>query len=603
MSIAKQEFTDAGRSMLGRAQAGEVLTVTKLVVGSGSATQPSDLFPLTQPIVQEHVFNISTKRDYGNGIMLVEGSFRSDQVARAFLERELGVFAHVGNEADRLYSIANVFLSQPDNVDPASPSIHSFKVKLVIDRIPDDKLILQIGPTEAVMGENVGAETVGPGVYKEAAGNVLRFKRIIEGAGMEIRYEPLPDGDAIYIGVSTLKNDLDLYVPMTYVGAPAGALYFPTIQEAHDYLRQFVIPTDKFARIFVDKGTFQHSGIEFSHPNSRQISLIGRPPVRRPITSVAYLDATHKNVTVADQTGFVQNQFVYIAGTQTGWVGGCKITAQVRAGSPITCSVEERFPCNRPVYNTPSAAIGFLCYHPTVVQWDNPTPGQRSTGTNMNFPYGIKLVENICAVEGFFGFHVWADGGFFRNCMAYGNKTGVHGFGMDGGATFLQGENIATDFENGFDGSAPWVHLGDNSQMYVNGCGVGIGIGRGVAVAAINPAYVNAWCYINHCACAGRGWTGAGMSIGHVIYQNCDLGFDIAFGSILLIGALTSISANNRLDLKASGMSYIKAAHHPSSMPSCDPPAGTTGNSNSLIDLVVEPSREIDNLIAAGFKF
>ena len=144
MSLSLQEFTNAGKSMLGRAQNREVLTITKIVVGSGSAVQPSDLLPLTALKVKEMDVVISAKVDYGNGTMLVEGSFRSDAAPHAFYLKECGIMAHIGAEADRLYSCANVFAGAADYVDPAAATIQSFKIKLIIDRVATGDVIVQI---------------------------------------------------------------------------------------------------------------------------------------------------------------------------------------------------------------------------------------------------------------------------------------------------------------------------------------------------------------------------------------------------------------------------------------------------------------------------
>ena len=228
MSLAKQEFTDAGRSMLGRAQNHEILTISKIVVGSGSATTPSELWPLIALKTFEMNVVISAKRDYGQGTLLVEGSLRSDTAPHAFLLKEVGIMAHVGNEADRLYSVANVFAGAADLIDPAAPTIQVFKIKLIIDRIPAANLVVNIGPSENVLGENVGPDTVGPGVYRDAAGNVLYFKRLVQGSNMEIHDST--DGNSIYIGTSVLHNNVDLYVPKSYPGITDPEVLFDTIQ-------------------------------------------------------------------------------------------------------------------------------------------------------------------------------------------------------------------------------------------------------------------------------------------------------------------------------------------------------------------------------------
>jgi len=343
MSIAKQEFTNAGRSMLGRAQNGETLTISKIVVGSGVAGQASDLWPLTALITKEMDVQINTKEDNGAGQLLVEGVFRSDAAPHAFDLHEVGVMAHIGAEADRLYSVANAFTDPVDHIDPAAPTFYGYKIKLIIDRIPAASLVIQIGPTEAVLGENVGAGSVGPGVYKEAIGNLLRFKRLAEGIGIDLTEDA--GSNVITIAARQLTQNVDLYVPATYPGITDPTVLFPDIQSAHDYLLQFHIPADKTATIHVYSGHFtQNVPVNFTHPDSTQIQVVGldlitktmRPGVN--ITRTGTLPNLDIVIPVTSTTGIAVNDIVYLndaphvqlesAGIVT-VVGGTSITVRM----------------------------------------------------------------------------------------------------------------------------------------------------------------------------------------------------------------------------------------------------------------------------------
>ena len=68
-----QVFTNIGVTMLGQADTGQVLTINRIVVGSGSASQDSDLYPLTALINWKADVTINRKQDLGNGVMLVNG--------------------------------------------------------------------------------------------------------------------------------------------------------------------------------------------------------------------------------------------------------------------------------------------------------------------------------------------------------------------------------------------------------------------------------------------------------------------------------------------------------------------------------------------------
>jgi hypothetical protein len=339
MSLSKHEFTNAGRSMLGRAQAGETLTVTKIVVGSGVAGAPSDLWPLTALISFKLNVTISSKRDFGNGTLLVEGNFRSDDASVAFDLREVGVMAHIGAEADRLYSVANVFAETPVHIDPAAPVITAFKIKLIVDRIPSTSLVVQIGPSEAVTGENVGTDTIGPGFYKESIGNVQRFKRAAAGVGMVITEDVAEN--VITFSTKRLTANLDLYVPATYPGISDPDVLFPTIQAALDSVADLSIPTDKFVTIHVYSGNFvQTTTTVVDHPNASQIKIVGQDIVARSITGVITTTGTVPNnldvtVNVSSNAGITVGDVVEIFEAPDGRLETCGYVTSLPAGKVV----------------------------------------------------------------------------------------------------------------------------------------------------------------------------------------------------------------------------------------------------------------------------
>jgi hypothetical protein len=602
MSIAKQEFTNAGRSMLGRAQNGETLTISKIVVGSGIATQASELWPLTALIAQEMNVTISSKNDDGNGQLLIEGIFRSDAAPHAFDLREVGVMAHIGAEADRLYSVANAFADPPDHIDPAAPTFYGYKIKLVVDRIPAASLVIQIGPTEAVMGENVGLGTVGPGPYKEAVGNVLRFKRFKGQGGTTVTEDT--GQNVITIGVPMLTQNVDLYVPASYVSPPPGTLpeqFFPTIQAAHDYLLTFRIPADKTATIHVDAGTFAKAN--FSHPDSKQMKLIGRPRVDKAISVINWLDNTatagppidtvqvggssgHKNIALvnsADVSAFQVGQIVYIRRANWGWVGGCKITAI--AGAVITCDVPDQSDQTRH-FTAQSTVASFpnqtLSYYPTIVQWTNPNPGARPLEHCLSFPNGIGSVENILAVGGHNAFGAGADLNL-TNCMAWNAIAGCASFT---GTCTTVGDYTATHCEQGSGGPGILWHLGTDTTgaTYINGCQYGIVPGyNGCAVAAINTAMTGYWCFVNHCSYGIRCGLNCSAYGSQVIYMVNDVGMYAELNGALNFAILGNFPQLNGTDLYATRGSYICYRLGGGPAPTLNP-ASNPGNNNSWIE-------------------
>jgi hypothetical protein len=571
--------------MLGRAQNGERLTITKLVVGSGAASVPSDLWPRTALFTFEMDVTISSKNDFGDGTLLVEGSFRSDQAPHAFYLKELGVMAHIGAEADRLYSVANVFSDPADYIDPAAPTMQVFKLKLIIDRIPTEELVVEIGPSENVIGENLGADTVGPGIYKTAAGNVLKFKRIVEGANMEIRDEP--GGDAIYIGTSVLKTNVDLYVPLTYPGITDPNVLFPTIQAAHDYLLQFTIPPDKHATIHVAAGLFQgvgNSPCYLTHPNASQLTLIGQPRVDKTIVAGPnYVDATHKNVQISGSIAdlFV-GQPVYLMNTDTGWAGGCYITA--KAGAIVTLSVIKRD--SRATYNiNNSGALGAcrLSYFPTIIYEANPNPGNPWTAATVNVVCGNNMtVANLCIIGGYHVLSVPGTRSAISNVFCLGTGgDGATGIGAgDNCVIGWQSDVVVTDCGFGLTGFFTGHNL--NVNIIANACDCGIGA-DGVFGAVPGIASPSGKIYLVHNATCARNW-GSSASFGNVFFACNNFGFDAANLGCFIFGPFANYPQLNGTDLYAHNMGFITYSRAGGPEPSCNPAKNTYGqNQNSFI--------------------
>jgi hypothetical protein len=281
MSINKQEFTTAGRDLLGRANNGESLRIPRVVIGAGRTTDKEDLWPLTELIDYKMDAVITQKTDLGNGILLIDAAFNSSQAPEAFELCEVGVMAAIDAEAVRLYSVANVLATGADHVDPNVESIHAFKIKVNIDRAENVTVI--IGDSTDILAENIGAETVGPGWFKEKVANTLRFKRAVEGTGIELD----EDDDTITIETKTLKVNTDLYVPVGHPDNVAGDPSFPTIQAALAYLQNFNIPSGILARIHVGRGTFNNNQtVVVNHPNGAQIQILGTLGTQRNFSSV-----------------------------------------------------------------------------------------------------------------------------------------------------------------------------------------------------------------------------------------------------------------------------------------------------------------------------
>jgi hypothetical protein len=590
MSLAKQEFTDVGRSMLGRAQNGETLTVSKIVVGSGVATNPNQLWPLTALIIHEMDVTISARRDYGQGTLLVEGSFLSNTAPQLFSLREVGIMAHIGTEADRLYSVANVIADTPDTIDPGSPSLQSFKIKLVIDRIPDTNLVIQIGPSENVIGQNLATDAIGPGIYKDAAGNVLNFKRLAAGSGIEIVEDPAET--YLTIGAKVLGVDLDLYVPANHPNCPNPEVGFPSIQAAHDFLLQYRIPAGRVARINVWAGTFTQAKIDFNHVDSRQIQVLGWPRVTYNITRIDPISVSQKKITL-DTTahGLVAGQVVYIPIASTYYRGGCKILTAPAGTNYVTATIPLRGDrANTHPWGTADIANRTLRRYTTVVAFND-----ASQQICWGMPYGLGLIQNILVVNtagtlGGYGI-ASSDSINMKDCQAFGPFR--RGFSIGNGILQTGGETVVSECDFGVTGTGLiWLAAStppDTAAFYANGCNTGIAPpagGSAMAALVAGMPYVTA--YLSHCSRGVECFGGGNFHGGTWFIDTCDIALSAVKGSTMWVGSGDNQSIyfyNNAIDLYAQGNAYLEYhyANSGTQNPICNPAANTPGNQEAYI--------------------
>ena len=580
MSLAKHEFTNAGRDMLGRAQAGEVLHFTKIAVGSGAAAAPSDLWPLTDPINEEMLVSISSQRNLGGGVLLVEGSFSSQSAPEPFSLREVGVYAAIASETPRLYSLANVFTDPPDFIDPTTPTVQAFKIKLIVDRVPTTSIVVEIGPSEAIVLQNVGSDSDGHGIAKDAAGNVLPFKRLAAGPEIDISEDVAQN--IITIGKKNLKTNVDLYVPQNYPGITDPTVLFPTVQAAHDSLLQYAIPPDKFANIHLYNGTFAvvPPGISFNHPDSMRIQLLGQPRVDKTVTSIIGFDVTRKDVTVTNAAGLAAAQRVYLANCNAGWAGGCRILSTHT--NIMWCSVLSRD--SRGIYTENDTATGRrLSYYPSFLYYNGlPSPGQPL----INCPNGIGLLQNLTLEGGDYVVLLGSNGGQLQNCALFGDpRGGSSGALLVNGQTLLSGENVFCDATFGIVGNAP---LKAFDQTYVNGCSQGVTPApAGFAIGEITTGLPNSITYIVRCGIAVNCSAGGTLTGGKYYFYCNDRGLQsIRLSTITMNPVNPSFPKFNGLDLYAQGMGYIEYALRGQPPPAAISPVTSPGNQNAYIYLL-----------------
>jgi hypothetical protein len=527
MSINRQEFTTVGRDMLGRANAGETLTIATVVVGETRVTAPADLWPLTEIPGYVMDVTITQQTDLGDGVLLIDASFNSSQAPRAFELCGVGVMAHIANEPDRLYSVANVLATGADNVDPVVESIHAFKIKVVIDRAPNVTVV--IGTSQDIMGENIGAATVGAGVFAEKLANTLRFKRLVMGPAIEIN----EDDETITIGQKTLLINLDLYVPLSHpLGTPETR--FATLQEAHTYLLGYTIPSDITARINIQAGTMDPSvlgtGVEFTHPNAASIQILGDPTVvMKTISSGSIVPGGPNiyNVTVGvnDVANLAVGDLVNLFGVDVLELNGCWIINNI-AGLNVTL---------------------------TVYAYRSEITGNPTTGTL------TKYLSQLVSVGGALAIHIVSNQGIglIQNLAFIGDMTTeASGLAFAGGGTAnIVNVDIAR-FDHGLNSIGPFLFYPDHLCC----CGGGQDGFR----ATNNPTF-----NING-DCAFSGNSGNGFVIYHAyvgaiapapfyVCGNNFAGISISFHTSCVI--LNQIIARrNFYGIFGTGKSYFRAA-------------------------------------------
>lgn len=555
--------------MLGHANAGENLIITKIVVGDGVAADATAIYPLTALISKKLDVVITRKLDQGGGKMVVSGVITEWlQTGAAFQLRELGVMAKIGaTGTEKLYCAANVFADPPDTVTPGGTSTHSFDILIEIQRATNVTVV--IDESTMMDAENIPSDaTVGAGWYAQKVGKIFQFKRAVAGTGIEIIEEP----DRATIRAKILDVDLDVYVPLSYPGITDPKLLFPTIQAAHDYLMGYVIPTNRHARINVAAGSFGGGQITFNHPNCQQISLLGWPRQDRAVSRIEYLSPTTKKVT-CDTTGLVAGQIAYLADCDAGWSGGCQVNS-IGAGY-VVCSVLSK--SSRPAYALNDLNAGRrLSWLPTIIS-NNYGLGQHG----LWFPFGMNLVQNILMQGGpvHTGFAsigpIW-----FRNCMAWFCHNG---FGVQAPATFYS-DCLATWCDTGVMGAGL---ISTPERFYINACGSGIApSGATPFLGPFAAGLPGSFTYITHCV-YGILAAMVGCQVSHVHFNTNDIGwYALLGGSISNYNQYQCWPYNNGTDLYAASGSFIQYSRVGGPVPTCNPAAGVIGNANSYIEVL-----------------
>ena len=305
-SFLNQQLTNAGWDALSIALGGGRLTFFKMQAGSGTISNDEAIPPMTQLVQPVCDLAITKYAIEGDGQITLFGNIASSTLDAGFTFRELAVFCTIENPILGLGGVPsgpNISVMQQESpsvlANPVVPNppagtvvmysycnsydtsdyipgsgettdvVNTIQVTIKIGQAPDVQINILEGQQLSIV--NIGPPTVGAGPWSYTQANVAYMKRLVQGAAMSIT----EDADTITIGQRQLTMDLDLYVAN---GNPDISPHFSTIQKALDYLGQWLIPTNVFARIHVSAGTYVLQTDQpnyVNHPNSQSIIIQG----------------------------------------------------------------------------------------------------------------------------------------------------------------------------------------------------------------------------------------------------------------------------------------------------------------------------------------
>ncbi len=180
-------LTAKGRKLQAKVEAGAVLELTKMKLGSGTPAS-EEIDNLTDLKTPKYVMGISSKEALNN-ICKVTGIILSTQITEGFYAREMGLFANDPDEGEILYMVTTD--TNPDFVPPSTAAIAvSASYALNIAALNADDVSVIIDPA--------GLVTV----------NMLEAHNTNENAHSELLKKYLPLAGGTTSGLIQLATDL-----------------------------------------------------------------------------------------------------------------------------------------------------------------------------------------------------------------------------------------------------------------------------------------------------------------------------------------------------------------------------------------------------------
>jgi hypothetical protein len=299
-AFLNQQLTDAGWDALSAAAGGGRLTFYKMQAGSGAIVNDAAIPPMTQLVAPVTDIGITKYEIDGKGQITLYGNIASVNLPAGFTFTELGVFAAIEQPVAGLGGSPmppSIVTTPPTTVTPDIPDpsagtpvmysycnsyelsdyipgsgettdvVNTIQVTVRIDKAVTPVVNITAGQQLSIT--NIGPPEVGAGPWSYTQANVAYLKRLVQGPGILL----LEDADTITVEQKQLTADLDLYVAN---GNPDISPNFSTLQNAIDYLGQFLIPTTIKARINMSGQTFNTAQrIILNHPNAQNITIQG----------------------------------------------------------------------------------------------------------------------------------------------------------------------------------------------------------------------------------------------------------------------------------------------------------------------------------------
>jgi hypothetical protein len=616
-SFLNQQLTNVGWDALSTALGGGTLTFYKMQAGSGSIIADSEIPPLTQLVSPVTDIAITSYVIEGEGQITLFGNIASETLDAGFNFKELGVFAVIeppvighggGTPAGAritavegapttqanpvvpppsygtplMYSYANSY-DTADYIPGAGEStdiVNTLQVTIKIDKAANCQISITQGQQFAVT--NIGGPEIGAGPWSYTQTNVGYFKRLVKGYATEIT----EDTNTITIGQKALTQDLDTYVA---IGNPDIPPNFSTIQNAHDWLLGYFIPTNIFARINVSAGKWLQGPSEttrISHPNSAQIKIIGAAPIQTTATAITNIDANSFNITLTDASQFLVNDILVLATEYTDtltnhrWRGGHQILS--KAGNVVTVTKNNASGLD---YTTGAVGLSCKCFkYPTVIQ----ISGNNAVGITGIGATSLFSVENLTII----GDRANTSRGLHKFISSVKNYVGYNiemALALKGDDCTI--ESVCAAFcKWGIVASSAFIRATGN--VVTNGCSTAgcwsIGdasLSLGSLVAGDTMQLTSA---MNHIGILSQ--QSSSLTAGRMVVVNNAYGLSAQVNGSQWFGQngfIVTVTGNRLYDAVAQTRGFIDATLNGGNVSVCSPASGTIGNEQGYI--VVRP--------------